>query len=245
MSEPDDKPLAPALRAALLSEGLDGGPSQEQRARMADKLAAAVGVSAAALLPNAGGGGGGGSGGASATALAAKKPIAALLGALAVGGAVGVAVSELRPRSHEQPMFRDAAVQAIDAPAPVDANEPLDAGPMIDALSVPRDAGRAHAGVVPDASTPVASDDLARERQLIDVARAALRGGDLRLATKSLVEHSMRYPKGALTEEQRVLSIELAIAKGDSADAAQRAAAFRRDYPSSVFRTRVDELVPP
>jgi len=109
-----------------------------------------------------------------------------------------------------------------------------------DAAPHSRDAGASRV----DAATMTA-DELARERQLIDVARSALRGGDLQLAAKSLVEHGMRFPHGVLVEEQRVLSIELAVAKGDLDGARAKANAFRRDYPRSVFRARIDDVSPP
>jgi len=261
-----DKPLDPVMRAALLAEGLDGGPSQEQRTRMATKLAGVLGISAASLLPSGGGGGSGGGGsdgGGSAastatTAAVASKPIGLVLGALIAGGAIGVAVSELRPRA---PAIASVAIDAAVTDAPLDgagdATDATDAGdasaptsrhvdasvPEIDASMAPRP--RADAGVTSaDAGVAVSTDALARERQLIDVARSALRGGDLQLAAKTLIEHGLRFPAGALVEEQRVLAIELAVAKGDSTDAKRRADAFRRDYPRSVFRSRVDAVVP-
>lgn len=246
MSEQDDTPLDPVLRAALLVEGLDAAPSDEQRSRMANKLAAALGVSAAALLSS---GGGGGAAGAAAGATAGKSA-ALLVGALLVGGGIGATISELRPRHVPVAAIVDAA-PAIDAAprpdAPIDAMEidaveidaAVDAGPH----RTKPDAAVRDASV--DAAPAMTADELARERQLIEVARAALRGGDLQLAGKSLVEHGMRFPHGALVEEQRVLSIELAIAKGDRSGAATKAAAFRRDYPRSVFRARVDDLSPP
>lgn len=293
MSEQDDQPLDPWVRAALLAEGLDGGPSQAQRARMAGKLAAVLGLSAAALLGGggggdgggsdgggggdggSGGGGGGGGGGAAGAGAAAAgaagttiagKTAALVVGALLAGGGIGAAISELRPRS--QPVVaRQATPIVIEAPdassivettdtttdAATDATTDAAIDATTDEASVAardaapsashalhRDAGAARV----DAATMTA-DELARERQLIDVARSALRGGDLQLAAKSLVEHGMRFPHGVLVEEQRVLSIELAVANGDIDGARAKANAFRRDYPRSVFRARVDDVSPP
>jgi hypothetical protein len=211
---------------------------------MAAKLGAAVGVPAATLLPSGGGGGGGGAGGAgggAAAGAASGKPIAAIVGALIAGGAIGVTISELRPRDTAPAIVAvvDAATPAIDAMPDASA---IDA-PIIDARADVIDARRASTPR-PDAPSAAAADDLARERELIDIARAALRRGDHRLADKHLIEHAMRFPRGALVEEQRVLAIELALAKGDRAGAEARAAAFRRDFPRSVFLRRVDELIP-
>lgn len=274
MSEQDDMPVAPLdpwVRAALLAEGLDGGPSDAQRSRMAGKLAAALGLSAVALLGNGGGGGdgggadgGGGDGGAGGAAAGAGagaaagvagttlagKTAALVIGAVIAGGGIGATISELRPRSqpspspaHERPDDRivDGVMPTPDA-APIDALEPVDAAnaPIDASPAVRRDASVQR----PDAATALTADALARERELIDVARSALRAGDLQLAGKSLIEHGMRFPKGVLVEEQRVLSIELLVAKGDASGAKTKANEFRRDYPRSVFRARVDSIAP-
>jgi hypothetical protein len=249
----EDRPLDPWMRAALLAEGLDGGPTEAQRSRMAGKLAAALGVSAAALLSTSGSTAAAVAGAAGTTL--AGKTAALVVGAVIAGGGLGVAVSELRPRASSAPAVVDARSREHDA-SQVDASEVpdasvdaiLDATPdaIIDA-TLPVDASKPNPYRDASVSTRPAmtADELARERQLIDVARSALRGNDLQLAAKSLIEHGMRFPHGALVEEQRVLSIELAVAKGDVDGAKAKAAAFRRDYPRSVFRARVDELSPP
>lgn len=241
-------PLPPHLRAALLVEGLDGDPGDDARVRMAARLAGALGIAAAALLPVGLGGGGvvgavaggaaGGAGAASGGALGAKA-VGLAIGALVVGGAVGVGVSELRPRHTETATVTPPAPARIAVDAPdVDAR-PSDAAPAdaeIDAPAVVRrDAAVAPADAVPDS--------IARERELIDVARSAIRAKDLRLATKQLVEHELRFPTGALAEERMVLVIEVALTKGDDETATKRAAEFLAAYPSSVFRARVEEML--
>lgn len=272
MSEQGDRPLDAWVRAALFAEGLDGGPTDAQRSRMAGKLAAALGLSAAALLGSGGvgggdgggegggegggGGDGGGDGGAGAGAAGAVgttlagKTVALVVTAVIAGGGIGAAISELRPRARPAPQVVEASAPrdagALDAPSVSDAallpdapEAPVDA--RAPSAPAPRDAGVTR----PDAAPPMTADELARERELIDVARSALRTGDHQLAARSLIEHGMRFPRGVLVEEQRVLSIELAAAKGDLADARARANAFRLAYPRSVFRARVDAIAPP
>lgn len=260
MSEPqDDTPLAPHLRAALLAEGLEGGPSDDQRARMAAKLALAVGVPAAALLgakalgtaaTGASAAATGGTSAAATTATAGKalsaKAIALVVGSLVVGTGVGVTIGELHGRSaaapHPTTPIAPVATTIDAAIAPPDAA--LVDAPAPDAVPADATAQRAR----PDARTAMhpdaaSADQLARERELIDVARSALRAGDTRLATKNLVEHELRFPSGALTEERRALAIEVAMAAGDRAKAQTLAAEFRSMYPHSVFQARIDDLL--
>lgn len=261
-------PLPPHLRAALFVEGLDGDPADDARVRMAARLAGALGIAAAVLLPvGLGGGGvvggaaaaagaGAGAGAAGAAGAAAggalgAKAVGLALGALVVGGAVGVTVSELRPRHAETvttPAPRapgDASnTGAIDAP-PIDAPDidapDVDAAPADAPAASKRDASAVDAPMV-DAMTATA-DSIARERELIDVARSAIRAKDLRLATKQLVEHELRFPSGALAEERQVLVIEVALTKGDYDTTTKRAAEFLAAHPSSVFRRRVEDML--
>lgn len=255
--------LDPWLRAALVDDELEAAPRFEQRRRMAERMAAAIGLPVATLLPGPptggggsdGGGDGGGAGGdvpgsgAVGAAAGAGKAVTAIVGLIA-GAVIGVTVSELRPRGEQEPaaiVDRAGSGSQVIAPPPdgglvadsATADAPLDAS--VRAVTPPMHA--IDAGV--DAATvrQPAGDALARERQLLDIARAALRRGDLRLATKHAVEHALRYPSGFLAEEREVLAIELALARGDHAGALARAAAFRHDYPRSVFQSRVDELV--
>lgn len=263
----DDQPLQPWIRAALLAEGLESGPSPDQRSRMAGKLALAVGVPVAALVAGSTIGGSAVAGAAGATTAGATgattaaagaatistKAVALIVGALLVGSAGGITISELRHRG-DAPLTLHSTSSAppgrdISAPPAIDAaadSNPTDA--PSDAAEVPLDApvpAHAHATAPrPDAAIPsVTADQLSRERELIEVARSALRAGDTRLATKSLVEHELRFPSGKLTEERRALAIEVAIAKGDRAMATRLAADFRRDFPRSVFQTRIDDLL--
>jgi TolA-binding protein len=221
----DDAPLDPTLRAVLLAD--EGGPTLQQRERLAQRLAVTTGVALVArprLLP---------------------KLLAA--GAIfAAGVGVGIGVDRLRSRPVVVVAPRDAAPADVPIDVPRDASTdaaPLDAMP---APPAPIDATRPHArdATAAPADAGVSSDQLARERRLLEVARSALHSGDAQLAAKNLIEHELRYPDGALREERLVLQIELAVQRGDTTDAAHRAEAFRREYPSSAFAARVDQLVP-
>jgi hypothetical protein len=79
----------------------------------------------------------------------------------------------------------------------------------------------------------VPSSSLGDEGRLLTRVRAAIRIGDLSEARLALEEHRARFPKGALEEERRVLSIELLLRSGDRSAAAAEASLFARDYPGS------------
>ena len=261
MSEPEG--LEPWMRDALLADELDVGPSDAQRRRMAQRIAAAAGIPLVTLLPPGGGGGGGSgggggdgaaggggpSGGTATTAAAAGGKAALAIGALVAGVVIGVSGSVLLRSDRVEPGIAPASIDARDLSPDASSDAAFDAlgpdAPPLAALhrGALRDAGVPTTAPIDAAAAP-AADALARERLLIEVARAALRRGDLRLAAKNLVEHELRYPSGALIEERQVLSIELAVARGDRATAHRQAEAFRRNFPASVFRTRVDELDP-
>ena len=249
----DDAPLDPALRATLMAD--DDRPTDEQRVRLAQRLSVTTGVTfddtPHVAVRRAGG-------------RRVWKQLVAAAAVFAAGIGIGVAIDRMRSRAPAVAAagMRDAgrapvgaAASAADAPgeaAPDPAADaaldaPRDASPRDAAAHdarAPVDAARRSLGVAVPADASVSADQLARERGLLEVARSALRTGDLRLATKNLVEHELRYPEGALREERQVLQIELAVARGDASDAARRAAQFRREFPSSVFAARVDELVP-
>ncbi|MEZ4251855.1 MAG: hypothetical protein R3B99_26895 [Polyangiales bacterium] len=99
---------------------------------------------------------------------------------------------------------------------------------------------------VDHASTPprdVPRSALARERALIDQARAALRAGRPHDALVALMGHEREFAEGTLAEERERLAIE-ALVRSDRLPAARRkAAAFVTRFPSSAHRARIEALV--
>ncbi len=249
MTEPDA--LDPIVRAALLADELQPGPTEGQRQRMAARMAAAIGTSAAALT------------GPAAPTPATPTPAtptgtaapvsakAALAIGLVIGGIGGAVIT--RWLAHRAPpslaVSRDAGTSAPPAPVVVDAAASPDATAPPDAPDAV-DGGLTRAPVQPRDRAPTppplpTADPVARERALLDAARAALRAGDLTLARRNLAEHGLRYPEGALREEREVLAIEELVARGQRDAARGRAAAFHASFPGSIHAARVDALVAP
>jgi outer membrane protein assembly factor BamD (BamD/ComL family) len=74
---------------------------------------------------------------------------------------------------------------------------------------------------------------LREEAQLLLGARGALRSGDCKGALEKLEETRTRFPNGALSQEREALAIEALACAGRDVEAADRAAAFLREYPAS------------
>jgi TolA-binding protein len=84
---------------------------------------------------------------------------------------------------------------------------------------------------------------LAAERNLIEIARTALARGHIDAALATLRRHARQYPQGKLSEERDSLLVQALVAKGDYAQARERATRFRRQHPSSLFLPAVDQAV--
>jgi hypothetical protein len=77
---------------------------------------------------------------------------------------------------------------------------------------------------------------LADERQLIEVARAALARSRPNEALAALEEHSRRFAKGQLEEECDSLRVEALVASGSYEEARAAAKRFDETYPESMLR---------
>lgn len=90
------------------------------------------------------------------------------------------------------------------------------------------------------APTAVAPSTLAEERELIDVAAAALGAGELEAVRSALSRHRQRFPSGALREEREGLTVLLAIAESGWGPAVEsQYAEFARAFPQSPLRLRL------
>jgi outer membrane protein assembly factor BamD (BamD/ComL family) len=86
-------------------------------------------------------------------------------------------------------------------------------------------------------------EGLAAERNLIEMARTALARGRIDGALATLHRHARRFAKGQLAEERDSLFVQTLVAKGDFAQARERATRFRRQHPSSLFQPAVDQAL--
>jgi outer membrane protein assembly factor BamD (BamD/ComL family) len=76
---------------------------------------------------------------------------------------------------------------------------------------------------------------------MIETARSALVRGDASGALAVLSRHASAFPRGQLSETREALAIQALARLGRGAEARSRAERFRRDYPSSVYQSVVDE----
>jgi hypothetical protein len=262
-------PLPPLDEDLLLlcrreSEGYPEDSAMRERVFAKVELAVALGPG-----PDGGGGGhdqgggghhdggnGGGGGGVpprGAAGLSLRRLIGVGLSTFVAGGVTGaVAVHGVSPGGAP----RDpSALVATSAPATA-AADLSDANPAVQSsFAAPTSANTApetslglaspaRSSLVP--STPLvasAAGDLVRERELLDVARAALARNRPEDAIATAQRHAEQWPRGRLAEEREALLVQALAAAGRRQEAARRADSFRRAYPTSILLPVVDGVL--
>jgi outer membrane protein assembly factor BamD (BamD/ComL family) len=76
---------------------------------------------------------------------------------------------------------------------------------------------------------------MARERELLEMARAALGLQRLPEAGAALERHQREFPAGQLAEERESLAVQLLLSQGEVEQARARAGRFHARYPGSIF----------
>ena len=89
--------------------------------------------------------------------------------------------------------------------------------------------------------TPVHSDPEA-ELRLIREAQAAL-GSNPARALSLAAEHARDFPRGVLSQEREVVSIDALNRLGRTTEARARAERFRKSNPGSAYLPRIERLV--
>ena len=84
------------------------------------------------------------------------------------------------------------------------------------------------------------AQELARERTLLDQARAQIAAGEPARALEFVERHERRYQQGALVEEREALAINALVSVGRYREAAQRGEAFRARYPDSLLMPSIE-----
>jgi hypothetical protein len=236
MSEEPVEPL-PAQLAALFE--------RERRTYVEDprvKERVLHGVSAAVLFSLPSSGANAVKHGAELARWTASKVLAIAGAAFLAGGVSGmVAMKEWRA-GHDGP---SPPAPTVEAPAttsqpapPVPKSAPDDSTVAVSDLPVAAPSsmsGPTH----PTSPSASASSDragtLAREREVLDAARAALAHGRWDEALAAVHQHETHWPHGALEEEREVLAIRILAASGQTAAACKRASRFRRVFPTSML----------
>jgi hypothetical protein len=163
-----------------------------------------------------------------------------------VGAAVGAtAYGTIDHLQHRR--AAEVVAPALVAPTPVVAPVPVPpAAEPAPPIAAPPPATVAPPVRASDRTAPLAGSrdrGLAAERKLIEMARTALARGQTDGALGTLHRHGRTFPKGQLAEERDSLLVQALVAKGDYAQARQKAARFRHDHPASLFLPVVDQAV--
>jgi hypothetical protein len=119
---------------------------------------------------------------------------------------------------------------AIAAPA---ESPPASVGPNTPIGAVP-----AHGENTEGTSRPAAvrpTEQLARERALLDVARGALEREDPSSALDVTDRHAHVYPTGFLAQEREAMAVRALVMLGRTEEARARVGRFRTAYPDSIL----------
>ncbi|MFO0591663.1 MAG: hypothetical protein U0441_29220 [Polyangiaceae bacterium] len=145
--------------------------------------------------------------------------------------------------------------QPSGAPAPSDAPSPSSQpsaapSPSSDATSAAvSPPSQATDATGSDAPAPGSAEDrerlLREEREMVNQARTALRGGDTGGAMRLLEQARVKFPNGALGQEREALAIETLAKSGAKEAASARAAAFIKAHPTSPHAARLQLFVLP
>jgi hypothetical protein len=250
-------PRLPAHIAALIELEKDAYP-EEMAMKGAVYAGVAKAVILAAPLPTPGNAPGASSAlakaglgaGAASKGATLGKLFAVGLAAFAAGGLTGGLVVQ---RSFDATAARERTSNPATIPVASAAPAPLpqsEAPPLVsvgdlplapNAPRPPSSAAQATANATPSES----NGDLSRERELIEVARAALARGSAEDAIAATKKHESRWPHGSMAEEREVVLIQALVAAGRKADAEERAAKFRQAFPQSMFLPAIAAALDP
>jgi hypothetical protein len=185
--------------------------------------------------------------------LASKIGVASLL--FAAGGVAGGwwtahRAGDLAPSSSRS---SSAVVAGPTESSPLSSTKPDETAPPSDVPTVSVDSlPRAAAGLgshaalqpLPSASAAPSATSLGEEQRLLDMARAAVARQAYSAALATLGEHATRFPRGRLAEERELLYVQALAGSGNTAQASERAKAFERQFPGSIFLPAVKAATP-
>jgi hypothetical protein len=245
MSHPEVPPLANDVLALVRRvANIEAAPA-EAKARVFARVAVHLGPP--------GGGGGEPSGDARGASAAAPSPtgvgllrrLLPLAASFALGGAAGATAmhAAMHPTVANEKPPRGISVEKPAATPAVVA--PLAAAPAATpGTGTPPDNPAPRAGLGgtlprPDVPSPrpVAgpSEQLARERMLLDVARGALEREEGAAALAATERHGQKYPNGMLAQEREAMAVRALVMLGRTDEARTRVQGFRGHFPDSVL----------
>jgi hypothetical protein len=248
----EDASTASELKQLLMASEFDG-PSEQDLARFAARMAPLVGLAPTALQPGSvprGTAPADLSPGTWGTAAAGKAGVAKLGGSLgaklAIGAlAVSVGLSALWAAKPAQPtVSTPAAPVAVESRHATQPLVPVQAEPAPE-LGVPAEAAPQAVSAPAPAATRKRSAvaGVAQPDELTLIAQAqALRGQGAALL-RALAQHEKLYPQGMLAQEREVLAVEALIDMGKLTEAGRRADRLAAKYPASAHLPRLRGLL--
>lgn len=174
---------------------------------------------------------------------AGSKAVAIAVSIWLLGAATGAALyGALRPQ-RVQVVYLDRPAQPTP-PVPVKQPEAvLASAPPAPAVSAKATTARAALAASGAASVIGFGSELARERTLLDLARASAARGEPAQVLQRVAQHAEQFPHGHLTEEREALAIRALLALGRVQEARDRARAFRSAYPNSFLTPVIDSAL--
>lgn len=142
---------------------------------------------------------------------------------------------------------RSAAAPAI-APVPVHSVVVLTVPMTPSVASLPTEPKPPQAEPSAEKTKPVgpeksAADVYAIELRVLQPAQRAVARKDFASALAAVAEHQRRFPSGRLAEEREALRVRALLGLGRSGDAQRAGVAFRRRFPRSALRQRMDKML--
>jgi hypothetical protein len=247
-----DSSASPRTRA-ILRAGLADAPKPDALPR----VAAALGLTAGALVALPASAVVSGAAGAAATvgqlpaasgtslAVLSKWLVTGALGGVLASGAVLVVERSDEP---SEPARSAPAAPRLEPALPVPPAGPQPAlNPVPETPEpAPAPSTRANAELAPPAVVPPgasAADRLGAEAARIDAARRALARGDLRAASRELDTYQEQRSVGVLDREALLLRIQLLVRRGEHSRAVIMAKSYLSTYPSDAHATRLRALI--
>ena len=180
------------------------------------------------------------------------KAVALGLTSMAIGGLVGVYLGIQIAQDSTQEIFPEQ-IQETTEKQTASTEQPTT---FVPTSNTPQEEVHPELEVIPNRrETPSASEmtartepqrrlsTLDRERELLDVAHAAIREGNPNDANSALQRYERLFPRGRMREERDVLEIQTLVLLRQTEQAHIQAQEFFSNYPQSLFRSRVESLV--
>jgi len=171
--------------------------------------------------------------------LTTAKALAVAGGIWLIGGATGAALYGAMRTQEVRVVYVDRPVLSHSVPLPP-ATSPATPAPAPEASG---------SGVSPTAAkrpAPAAvapGSELARERALLDLARADAAHGEPALVLAQTERHRVQFPRAKLAEEREALAIRALLSLGRADEARTRAEAFHLAYPNSLLAPAIDSAL--